>query len=227
VINGGVPSYNVVENLLHYELLLESLEPRVVILYVGINDVHPRLFGTLKPDYANSRAAWRPGANLFPAVSEWLRGAYPYRYLILRQLDIRTFFHIDHVVQQPYPSPGTWDAALRRNGPGVYRRHLEDLVRLLRAQGKRVLVVPQIFIARPAVRGDDVFKRGVQEHNEVNEAVAREFEAGFTAAVSDAAFEPDDLLPNDPCHFTPAGHERMAALLFEAVASDGVTPDDR
>jgi len=195
-----------------------------VILYVGINDVHPRLFGELKLDYSNSRIAWRPDENALPEVDPRLARAYAYRYLTLVRLEQRAFFHIDRLVQKPYPAAAEWDAALARNGSGVYRRHLEDLVRLLRAQGKRVVVVPQVFLARGGgFAADAVFGRGVDEHNRVDEAVARELGVDFVGGVLTAGFGREDLLPADPCHFTPAGHERMAALLFDLFESRGIT----
>ena len=41
-MNGGVSGYTLNENIIHYMMLTTHLEPNVVILYVGINDVHPR-----------------------------------------------------------------------------------------------------------------------------------------------------------------------------------------
>ena len=59
VINGGVGGYTLAENFLHYCTLLTDLEPDVVLLYVGINDVHPRFYDSPRLDYSHYRVPWR------------------------------------------------------------------------------------------------------------------------------------------------------------------------
>lgn len=226
VINGGVGGYNVVENTLHYLLLLEALEPDVVILYVGINDVHPRLIGDLEPDYSNSRLAWRPDENVLPTVTAALAPLYPYRYLTLLRLQHKTFAHIYDLVQRPYPPQRDWPAALTRNGPEIYRAHLEDLVRLLVAQRRSVVIVPAVFLPLADRPGDVAFARGVAEHNQVGERVARALQVSFLAAAADGTtFGSGDLLPFDNCHFNTHGHEKMAQLLFDALSAQDLIGD--
>jgi lysophospholipase L1-like esterase len=218
VVNGGVGGYNIIENLIHYLLLLDALEPDVVVLYVGINDVHPRLMGDLRRDYSNSRLPWRGDEHTLPAANPRLSPLAIYRLLMLRTLERRTLAHIYRFIQRPYPPLREWPASLERNGTGVYRAHLANLVRLVLAQGRQVVIVPQVFVPQAGNETDGVFVRGVAENNAVNEAVAREFGVPFLSPVA-TAFDRSDLLDN--CHFTVGGNEKMAALLFpflEALA---------
>jgi lysophospholipase L1-like esterase len=213
VINGGVGGYNVIENLLHYELLLEDLDPDLVMIVTGINDVHPRLMGDITRDYSNSRLSWRP-TEILPVANPLLAPFSAYRYFTLLRLQQRGFPHIFQFIQKPYPPLEEWAPALRRNGPQVYQAHLEDLVRLILAQGRKVLIVPQMFIPL----SDPTFKSGVDEHNAVNEAVARSFGVPFvSAAVDPAIISRADLI--DACHFNAKGHEKMATLLFRFLIS--------
>ncbi len=212
VINGGVGGYNVIENLLHYLLLLDDLEPDVVLLYVGINDVHPRLVGTLARDYTNSRLAWRADPNALPTAHPTLRRFATYRYLLLHELERRRFASILEFVQQDNPPVSEYPAALARNGPDVFAHHAENLVRLIRAQGRDVVIVPQVFAV---VTGRDrAFFPGVREHNAVLEAIARRHDVPYVAAVL-PAFGRTDLIDN--CHFNRRGHEKMAKLLFRVL----------
>ncbi len=218
VINGGVGGYNIIENFIHYVLLLDELEPDVVVLYVGINDVHPRLMGDLQRDYSNSRLAWRGEEHSLPASNPLLSPFAVYRYLMLQEVEKRRFAHIYAYVQRAYPPVEDWPAALKRNGTGVYQAHLENLVRLILAQGRQVVIVPQVFIPLPDNEKDPIFAQAVAEHNAVNETVARKYHVPFVEAAG-TAFRRDELLDN--CHFTPEGHEKMAELLFQFFESEG------
>jgi len=216
VVDGGVPGYSVVENFLHYILLLDELEPDVVVLFVGLNDIPPRLTGDLARDYSNNRRPWRDDANTLPEANRWLSRSVVYRYLMLREVERRRFANIAYYVQRWSPPSGQ-KPALEHNGPDIYRAHLRNLVRLLLAQGHRVVIVPQVFLPSGFSFGDPtLYARGVAEHNQVNEDVAREFHVSFVSAAS-SAFDRSDLL--DDCHFNQQGNEKMAQLLFAFLES--------
>jgi len=213
VVNGGVSGYNVIDNFIHYVLLLDDLEPDVVVLYVGINDVHPRLTGDLAPDYSNSRIPWRAEANTLPIANPMMAPFASYRYYLLREIERRRLGHIFDYVQRPSDPVDQWAADLERNGPEVFARHLRNLVRLILAQGKKAILVPQVFIPAANQR-DQVFVRGVREHNEAARAIAQELSVPFLAQVP-AAFDQRDLFDN--CHLNAEGSEKMADLLFPVL----------
>jgi lysophospholipase L1-like esterase len=217
VINGGVGGYNVVENLIHYMLLLDALDPDVVILYVGINDVHPRLMGDLARDYTNSRIPYRGESTTLPVANPALARSALYRLRMLREVEARTYAHIYLYVQGSYPPVDEWPAALQHNGPEVYQAHLEDLVRLILAQGHRVVIVPQVFVPAPHNAQDLAFDIGVREHNLVNARVAEQYRCPLVD-LKPEGFGRKELIDN--CHFTPQGHEKMATELFDFLQSD-------
>jgi lysophospholipase L1-like esterase len=214
VVNAGVPGYNVVENLLHYLLLLDGLDPDVVVLAVGLNDVHPRLVGELWPDYRNLRVPWR--GNVIPEPIEALRWSRLYRYFFLRGLSFKEQ-HIYEVVARPWPPESTFAAQLRRNGAGIYRRHLENFVLLVQARGRKAVLVPQPFFA--AESWEEHFAPAVEEHNEIGRRVASELGAVYlerSAALMTAADAFDD------CHFTEAGSAKYARALAQELLAAGV-----
>jgi lysophospholipase L1-like esterase len=223
VVNGGVGGYNVIENFIHYLLLLDELEPDVVILYIGINDVHPRLIGDIEPDYSNSRIAWRGDSSSLPIPNPSLASFATYRLLLLRSIEQRQLAHLYLYVQRPYPPLNEWPAALQRNGTDVYRRHFRNLARLIRAEGRRVVVVPQVFVPRTDKRHqrlDEIFAEGVREDNDVDREVARELGLPFVEEAA-TAFGSADLIDN--CHFNVAGSEKMAELISRFLESERVT----
>ena len=135
---------------------------------------------------------------------------------MLRLIERRTFDHIYAYVLRPYPPDSEWREALRRNGTEIYQAHLENLVRLLLAEGRQVVIVPQVDIPRTTLAADRVFAQGVAEQNAANELVARKYGVPYLTSVA-SAFTVDDLIDN--CHFNDAGHEKMATLLFQYLSS--------
>lgn len=222
VINGGVGGYTVLENLIHYMTLLEDLAPDVVMLYEGINDVDARLFGSLAFDYSNYRIPWRSGGLVLSQDNSALSWLFPYRYYILvdRLVGFRQV-HIGRVVSPPHPPPSEWAAALDHNGSSVYRTHLKDLIQLLLSQGQAVVIIPQYFTV--AREGDELFIKGVEEHNRINKAVADEMRVPFLAKLIDPRlFEREDTFDN--CHFNEQGGAKMAQEIFNFLIHQRLLP---
>src|SRR5262249_44233859 len=185
VINGGVGGYNIIENFLHYVLLLQKLDPDVVILVVGVNDVHPRLIGHLKPDYSNSRMVWDDAAIRNFSPNPWLTWSQFYRFLFWRQIAGKRVAHIFDVVQKPYQPVEEWPAQLERNGPMEYQRFLRTFVSLLQSEGRKVVIVPQYYDKSDKNESDEYFGIGVKQHNEINEEVAWQMAVPFVEKATD------------------------------------------
>jgi lysophospholipase L1-like esterase len=222
VINGGVGGYNIINNFIHYVLLLDELDPDLIILFVGINDVHPRLIGDLERDYTNSQIQWNDARTGLPRVDPWLAHFATYRFLKLRQIEEREFGHLFMFIQRSYPPLDEWPEALERNGSEVFAAHLRNLVTLLLAQGRSVFIVPQVFL--PRNEQDRVFARGVDEHTEICRRIALELSVPFADQVA-GSFEPIELADN--CHFNRRGSEKMAAILFDLLRAAEVMPAKR
>jgi lysophospholipase L1-like esterase len=221
VINGGVSGYALVDNLLHYTLLLRALEPDLIVLFTGINDVHPRLFAGPRPDHAHARRRWAGGSS---QVVDRLRPFVASRAVQLylaRGVRAGALGHIYASVMPDYPAPATWTASLAQNGPETYAQQLDFAVRTFSAQGARVAMLPQVWLPRDGDARDAAFGVGVAEHNVVNERVARAHGLPFGAGLA-SAFERADVWDN--CHFNPAGNVKMAALVEAFLRESGLTP---
>lgn len=212
VINGGVGGYNLLENMLHYVIMLSDLDPDLVLLYEGINDVHPRLYPTVELDYSNYRQPWRIETRL-PTPHPWLRYLYTYRYFFaVIKLEPIASGGIHDTVSSPYPSEEVWVERLRANPPTHYRDHLEDCIEFLRGQGKTVVIIPQYYKVRS--ERDALFVDGVRENNQVNQEVAESMGAPFLEdLLREDTFTEQELLDN--CHFNEAGSKKMARIVFD------------
>jgi lysophospholipase L1-like esterase len=219
VINGGVGGYTLYENVIHYMTLLTHLDPDVVILFEGINDVHPRIFGEIAYDYSNYRTPWRNN-EAFPPVDYRLAWLTPYRYIYLRHaIEPTALEGIGALVNKPYPDPSLWQEALQRNTVDNYRTMLENLVLLLRAQGRQVVIIPQYYL--PRYDTDWIFKIGVDENNLVNHEIADKYNLPFVdSVIAPGTFEPGDTV--DSTHFNADGSAKMANLMFAFMKQHGL-----
>ena len=222
VVNGGVSGYTLVDNLVHYSLLLSRLQPDVVLFYTGINDVQPRWHGSLRPDYANFRKPWSGEGSTFPPVAHILSSSWSYRYWYLRRhMWNAKVLHILNFVANREPPPDTWAAGLDRNGPQLYQGHLQNFVRLLQSQGCKVVILPQYF--RPVRPADQALARGIAEHNAVNAEVARQLGVFHAPAVlAPGIFDEDDCFDN--CHFNARGSAKMAQIVFQFLREHRLLP---
>jgi len=214
VINGGVMGYTLRQNIIHYDLILNQLDADLIILFVGINDVHPRRFGKIKEDYSNYRVPWKNLDDFLPEINPKLMAFYPYRYYFLKA-KIMTLKnkHIYQVVNRPDPPISEWEETIRRNGPFVYETHLHNFVNQLSSKGKKIIIVPQVFFPDLHIKEDRIYQEFVSEHNRVNEKIAKEFNVPFLKKViSPGLFQQEDLV--DDCHFNQSGSQKMAQFLF-------------
>ena len=125
------------------------------------------------------------------------------------------------MVSPPHPPLSEWETALERNKSDVYRAHLRNLIRLLRAERRHVVVLPQHFIA--VNREDEVFVKGVRQHNEVNREVAEEFQIPFLGTLTSASpFRREDTVDN--CHFNERGSTKMAEKVFQLLRQQRLLP---
>lgn len=223
VINGGVGGYTLVENMIHYMTLLTELDPDVVFLYEGINDVHPRLYAGVNSDYSGYRVPWRRTGSVFPDANGQLGISATYRFCftMTRLLPIQ-LGGIHESVSDTYPPSRIWKQRLAENPPTIYQSHLRNFVRYLKSEGKQVVIIPQYF--DPRKKTDEIFALGVQQNNEANRTVAYEESVGWVDAITkNNSFDREDTFDN--CHFNEQGSARMAHLLadylFEHAASNG------
>jgi hypothetical protein len=137
VINAGVVAYNSWESLINFQFRVLDLDPDLVIVYFGTNDVHARLVepSTYSSDNSGTRKQWRlPRLNFVVRYSALA-------HIISDRLDLG-----DHAVGGLEPlifadsfhgavsgfdeDSGQWQELLNANAPVHFERNLRALRRL-------------------------------------------------------------------------------------------------
>ncbi|MGI9302867.1 MAG: SGNH/GDSL hydrolase family protein [Gammaproteobacteria bacterium] len=214
VINAGVGGYTAAENFIHYFTLLHDLEPDLLVLYVGINDVWPRLVPTLKPDYRHYRSPF-VGVVFTPLVPK-LKPLGIYRYYYYRRRIVPQLAGgVNSLAAGGAPEikdTSKMLELLRENPATYFERYLVHFIAAVKATGKEVLILPQYY--RPHLNDfTKGFGAGVEEHNDLAREVAQTFELRFAESIlRETTFAPGDV--NDDCHFNAVGANKMASAVF-------------
>jgi lysophospholipase L1-like esterase len=227
VINAGVPGYSSWEMLVDLEFRVLDLEPDLLIIYEGTNDVHARLVEptAYRGDNSGRRRPWQA-----PPVGLWEHSAL-LRILsrlanLTRQVSIDDFVSAPTFLSWPYESRlSASDLSpaeiLQDNPPTYFRRNLEDMIAIADEQGVEVVLATWAY--SPFLR-DYASKPAYQLGFEENNSVAREVAISHHIPLFDFA----GVMPQDPKywadgrHSNAAGAALKASLFAEYLQSEGL-----
>lgn len=213
VVNAGVPGYDSWEALADFEFRVLDLEPDLVIIYHGVNDVHSRLVrpNAYRGDNSARRVSWSEPIEVRLCRFSCLARIIGYHVGLWRHPGI------DAYVQAPTADPGTHGAsraiggdpevALELNPPIYFARNLRNTAAIARANSAHVVFVTW---AHSPNKGDYAatshYQRGFRENNDVVKAVASE--------QNDLCFDFAPEMPTKPEYWRDGRHvnERGADL---------------
>lgn len=215
VINAGVPGYNSWEILVNLEFRVLDLDPDLVIIYEGTNDVHARMVvpSAYRGDDFGRRASWN-----VPPVAWWEHSALlriVSRALNrTRQVSIDDFVSAPTYVSWPYESrlkEGNLDPAevLKENPPIYFRRNLENMIAV--AQAHNVQILFSTWAHSPYLNdyaSTDYYQAGFKENNDVVKAVASERDI--------PVFDFAAVMPQEAIYWADGRHVNEAGALIKA-----------
>jgi len=230
VVNAGVAGFGSWETLVNFEFRVLDLDPDLVIVYHGVNDILPRLVWppeAYRGDNTGFRAA--PRHLIWPSLAEH---STVLRMLLVRtgrvlphsQLDRNFFAHADtYRGLRPHPDlpPVAPEQMLDANPPIYFERNLENLAVMARHRG----IVPVFVSFAHTTRFEDdplpqyrvFFARAYPEMNAALKDAADQGGAVFMDLAKD--FPEDVELWCDAVHLNADGArlkaERIGAFLLE------------
>ncbi len=211
VINAGVPSYTTAESLANLAFRVLELQPDMVVIYHGANDVRPRVYADFEASYFHYRKPWDGSDRLQERTSSGdMAGG------------------INTLVQHA-PADDGGDLAARKAanaahaahaGTAAFRRNLVSMVGMARAHG----VTPVLVTF--AGKGPDPdslpgLLAGIAEHNAVIADVSREH--GVALIDLDRKLSRDGTFAapggtHDQVHLNAKGTLEKAAIIAEGLA---------
>jgi len=135
VINAGVGGYNSWESLINLEFRVLDLDPDLIIVYHGTNDVHTRFVdpSAYRGDNSGKRKDWSaPPLHFFE---------YSYLYRILSiKLGLASQVGLSAFVNAP-SSVGSGDRMelLKANPPVYFRRNLVNMIAIAKAHNVKIM----------------------------------------------------------------------------------------
>ena len=216
VINAGVPGYNSWEMLINLEFRVLDLDPDLIIIYEGTNDVHARLVvpSTYRGDNSGRRSQW-----MIPPVPLWEHSAL--LRIISRMMNFTRQVSVDDFVSPPtylsWPFESRLDEdgldptkILEENPPIYFQRNLENMIAVANEQGVEVLFSTWAY--SPYLNdyaSKEYYQQGFQENNEVVKEVATSHHIPL--------FDFASVMPQDTKYWADGRHVNEAGALVKAT----------
>jgi lysophospholipase L1-like esterase len=231
VINAGVAGYNSWESLINLQFRVLDLDPDLIIIYHGTNDVLARMVtpGSYQGDNSGRRSAWQP-----PQASPAVKGSYLLRVLS-RKLGWSLFEReglgsfVNAATYEGVKSGNTPRdpmASLDQHPPTFFRRNLVNMIAIAKAHA--IEVVLSTWAHSPLFEdyaSTPPYRRGFQENNEVVSEVAREQEVLLFDFVQHMSTAKEYWF--DGRHVNEAGALLKAQLFAEFLDQSGIDFDGR
>jgi lysophospholipase L1-like esterase len=232
VINLGVPGYSSVEHIIQTALWFSDIQPDIAIYYMGWNDARNMHVCDLKADYSDFHGPSQRD-NLRLGRSLWAEHLALVRLPHKAALELRNVFHKLPSYQYSYPglrfgpTDMAWTPQLEERPLSLYRRNVDEIAHLCKAQGVTPLFVPPVFNTAaltnkvddpwfPFVRNKDL-PALIDAYNRALSDVGHADGVTVATEVVPGAFVPQDFRYNDYCHFSAGGCQKMAKLLDKQV----------
>ncbi len=236
VANAGFPGWTSLESLVSLEIRDVEVQPDLVVVMSGVNDLQPAGHEPFTPDYSAGHL------EVLPRVT----GAAPVPIrLVSRSLFLESLLDLLRPgradAAEGFAPSYSWTGGSRKDdippeAVAAYRRNLLSTIGVASAHGARVVLVPQVL----RVRSDHALRdtrwiegwcpgltvagarKGLERFNAEMRRLAGEGRAQLVEPFPDGG--PPDADLGDPCHFSAAGSDRFARRLAEFV-SKGVLED--
>ncbi len=244
VINAGAEGYSTWESLIGFQLRCLDLDPDMVMVYHGYNDIHARLIWPYQAHRGDNSGQLSHSTGWYEPLPLHLR-SIAIRILLVRMGRARspadlvfTFGTVEptamfwdyerQLVARRYPSGFFLEHSVKElletNKPVYFRRNIENIVATAEQAG-----IQPVLLTFASTDADDErrfstsdYNQALREHNDIVRRLGRE----LNVPVIDVA----EVFPNDPelfvdtIHMTTDGGWLMADLIADALISRDLLP---
>jgi lysophospholipase L1-like esterase len=215
VVNAGVPGYNSWEILVNLEFRVLDLDPDLVIIYEGTNDVHARLVepSAYRGDDTGRRQVWQA-----PPVALWEHSAL--LRILSRTLNITRQVSVDDFVSSPTYVSWPFESRLReynldpaeilQENPPIYvRRNYENMIAVAKEHGVKIMLSTWAY--SPYLHdyvSEAYYQQGIKENNDVVKGVATSGQIPL--------FDFAGVMPQDAKYWADGRHVNESGALVKA-----------
>lgn len=238
LINAGVPQYSTWESAVNMLLRIPDLEPDLVIIYHGINDVGVRLTDPEYYDGLNAgKGYWVDRDDPLPPSVLWRLALkrLGYELPVAYELDT-TFRRPDGIRSCDQDTSGdetlcrgfnmSAKEVLAANPPIYFERNLRNMIALARGMNSDILLLTWAYspLDFPDAGGGGMVQQhlqaGVDEHNAIVRRLAEEEGTLFFDLA--ASMPTDEQYWVNGVHMKAAGTAEMARQIAEYLAASGI-----
>ncbi len=244
VINAGMSGWSSWESLINFELRVLDLDPDMIIVYHGINDIHARLvwpFSAYKGDNSGRRAVYQ--GLIVPSIFEY---STLLRILMIRlgmtqaQRDIRmtidrppgTYYGIQFQKQKRtgvYPEGIFVNVSakemLKANPPKHFERNIRNIIVIANSKGITTVLTSfaysPLFAELPRVASEEYIS-AFAEMNNLVKRISEEMNVPFFDFAS--VFPTDKRYYLDGQHVTEAGAKLKAEFFADYLIKNHLLP---
>jgi len=220
VFNLGVGGYTSREVLTTLKLYGLPLEPDIVLIQSGVNDVVPRFYPSFNRDYTHFRKSLQPLNTTFLA-----RTAYSSHLFIIAGWKMGFLTPLTLQSQSQYPMPTVLEAVvnLTRNDTQAYRDNLVESIDLSEKADAQIWLLTQAHMFNTAFQShtkdmrllDEAYHRGMVEHNALIRELAKNKSIGLIDL--EKTMPPNRAYFHDPIHMSEKGNRIKAKLIAESL----------
>jgi lysophospholipase L1-like esterase len=238
VVNAGVPGYASWEMLIAFEFHILDLQPDLLVVYEGINDLYPRLVRPSQYEgMATSKGIWRTDAPVIPTSALYRLLAIRFGWMrdpSLAESQFDRNFSAEYCHFNPSNTRCdnlgmTPDAVLAANPPKYFERNVRNLVALALSNDVRVMLsswayfpnaIPEVangsFVTLPFVQ------RAVADHNRILKNVAAATRVPFCDFAASLRVNREFWI--EGIHLTPVGAREQAARYTDFLVERRLVP---
>jgi lysophospholipase L1-like esterase len=221
VINAGMGSATSAENLIRLIFFVSEVQPDVIIIQHGLNDVAPRAVGGVTTDYSNYRKSWSTPSIFQPkfsiAYSLTLKAcliSVACDFVVMRSGLAKNW----HLMQYTAQTDGSDELAanLSSNGPQYFIRNTRYMIAFGKEMGAEVVLATVPFTEKTA----EARAVGTSEHNRLLLQLGEQL--GIPVYDFAAAMVLDDAHLPDGVHVSQLGSDLKRDLYFDYLVQEDV-----
>lgn len=227
VVNAGLIGYTSWDTLANFIFRVLELQPDLVIVYDGVNDVSPRAadpecYRGLNPlrGLSPTRGLWKFQQDYSPSVF--------YRFLTIR-LGLApnpTTLDQQWVMPMPCATQQLTTERIDENPPVYFERNFRNLIAVARANGVGVMFSTWTYNHQDATPSTaEYWRLAIDQQNDVVRRLAQEFDLPlYDLAETDFANDSAVWAGPDPIHMSPHGTEKQASIYAAFLDEQKIIP---